>query len=201
MALDKQINLFKVDTDAFLSYREYQDKISLKELQKYQYMLLRKLKELKKSKDICDKYDYENIEKKLSKLQKEIKLYKKIYKSCILEDALKAVEYNNTHENKIIRKLNNDYLSYIDNNGIEKINLKNIVSMFESTLSRRLAMLLGTSLPKSLRTRRFSISHPSSLTPYSSSRRERRSFSTFFSIVSSYWIFIRKKLKHSSEQT
>ena len=140
MALDKQINLFKVDTDAFLSYREYQDKISLKELQKYQYMLLRKLKELKKSKDICDKYDYENIEKKLSKLQKEIKLYKKIYKSCILEDALKAVEYNNTHENKIIRKLNNDYLSYIDNNGIEKINLKNIVSMFESTLSRSLGI-------------------------------------------------------------
>jgi hypothetical protein len=136
LALDKQINLFKVDTDAFLSYREIQDKICLSDIEKYKSELNKIIKKLKKSKDISDSYDYNNLCKKIKEINKDIKREKKIYKSLLLDDAKKAVEYNNKSNNKKIRELNRQKLFYIDKNGNEKINVKNVVSMFESTLSR-----------------------------------------------------------------
>ena len=92
MALDKQINLFKVDTNAFLSDIELQDGIYLKELKNYCSNLRTCEKKLKSSKDENDKYDLINLKEKIKSLEEEIKWAKKLYKSVLLDDAEKAVE-------------------------------------------------------------------------------------------------------------
>jgi len=132
MALDKQINLFKVDTNAFLSRQEKSNKMRLDSFQSYKTMLSKKQKEIKNKKDEFNKYDLSLIENKLNEIERELKIEKKIYKSFILESAKKTVEYNNSNKLKIIRELDNKYLRYKDG----KENIKNVVSMFESTLSR-----------------------------------------------------------------
>lgn len=133
MALEKQINLFKVDTNAFLSELELSDGIFLRELQKYRNNLKNHIKNNKSS---MVEYDKINLEKKIEELDVEIKHYKKLYKSVLLEDSKLSVEYNNSKDTKIIRKLDEKYLHYIDKDGNSQINMNNVVSMFESTLSR-----------------------------------------------------------------
>ena len=56
------------------------------------------------------------------------------WKNYILNSAAANVKYNDTHKRKKIRNLNESYLSYIDRyDGFKKVNLTNVVSMFEST--------------------------------------------------------------------
>ena len=130
--LDKQINLFKVDTNAFLSENEKKEKKYLSTLQKRNKELL-ELKKKNKKNDI----DCSDIEEELIELSNNIKQAKKDWKEFLLQSAKDGVEYNNTHEDKIVRQLDNRYLYYTDKNDNQiKPNLSNIVSMFESTLSR-----------------------------------------------------------------
>ena len=127
LALDKQISLFKVDTKAFLSDKE-------KEYEKYLFSLRKEKKEIKKK--LKENKNDSTLNKKLNKIETSIKKEKKEYKKKILESSKKAVEYNNTHDKKIIRELDRKYLYYIDKDNKEQVNVRNIVSMFESTLSR-----------------------------------------------------------------
>lgn len=128
--LDKQINLFKVDTNAFLTEEEKEIGLYLNSLrkQKYENELI-----LKKTKDENDKKEIEQI---LLELKESIKEENKIYKAKLLKLASDRVEYNDTHEEKIIRQLDDKYLFYTTKDGEKKTNLRNVVSMFESTLSR-----------------------------------------------------------------
>lgn len=114
MALDKQISLFRVDTNAFLTedekkhYNDFQSKL----------------------KGYKDEY---KKDKNKEKYNENVKTEKAQYKEFILQSAAKHVADNN----KAPRILDEDYLSYIDKEtGEIKINKRNIVSMFESTLSR-----------------------------------------------------------------
>lgn len=141
MALDKQINLFKVDTNAFLSDIEIQDGIYLKELKNYCSNLRTCEKKLKSSKDENDKYDLINLKEKIKSLEEEIKWAKKLYKSVLLDDAEKAVESNKRRNVKKIRILDESYIYYTDREGNKNYNTNNIVSMFESSLSRSFDIL------------------------------------------------------------
>ena len=141
MALDKQINLFKVDTNAFLSDIEIQDGIYLKELKNYYSNLKTCEKKLKSSKDENDKYDLINLKEKIKSLEEEIKWAKKLYKSVLLDDAEKAVESNKQRNVKKIRVLDESYIYYTDREGNKNYNTNNIVSMFESSLSRSFDIL------------------------------------------------------------
>lgn len=119
--LDKQINLFKVDTNAFLSEEEKNAKTNLIKLQ------------FQKKELIKNGESREEIEQ----IEEKIKEEKKAYKIKLLDISKKAVEYNNSNIIKKIRQLDERYLSYIDSKtGDSKINISNVVSMFESTLSR-----------------------------------------------------------------
>jgi hypothetical protein len=139
--LDKQINLFKVDTNAFLSEDEKQVKIYLNSLNKYKKSLedfVRKNKsKVKDDKDIELKYDINNCKAKIEELKVEIKLEKKLVKSMLLKLCADKVEYNKTHDKKELRSLDKSFLYYKDNKtGKEEVNLKNVISMFESSLTR-----------------------------------------------------------------
>lgn len=114
MALDKQISLFRVDTNAFLTedekkhYNDFQSKL----------------------KGYKDEY---KKDKNKEKYNENVKTEKAQYKEFILQSAAKHVADNN----KAPRILDESYLSYTDKEtGEIKINKRNIVSMFESTLSR-----------------------------------------------------------------
>ena len=129
MALDRQISLFKVDTNAFLTEKE-QDR--------YDTFLLA-LKKIEKRFSENGKRITKRSEK-YSSYKTCINAAKKYYKDYILDSAKKHEEYNAkawvNRQNKDIRKLNTNYLFYTDKNGKLQSNLRNIVSMFESTLSR-----------------------------------------------------------------
>lgn len=146
--LDKQINLFKVDTSAFLTDEEKRHREKLVKIKKERQWLYDKKrvsnrektleKTIRKYKDdnpdnyVKDKYTRAFILKTqvINQLEKEWKEY-------ILRSAKDGVNYNKTHKNKHIRSLDERYLSYEDiNDGTKKINLSNVVAMFESTLSR-----------------------------------------------------------------
>lgn len=146
MALDRQINLFKVDTNAFLfeeekEHRKYlvklkkiRDKI-YKRIPKHEATINKAIKAIKKKKKAGEKL--EKYEKYLVIFQDLIRKEEIKWKEYIIDSAKKNVEYNNTNENKKIRMLDERYLSYIDiNDNKKKINLSNVISMFESTLSR-----------------------------------------------------------------
>ena len=132
--LDKQVNLFKVDTNAFLTEEEKKIGENLDLLRKDKYniesLLIKEKDNIKKK----------EIKQKLIQIESLIKEEKKVYKEQLLELAKKHVEYNDTHIIKKIRKLDEKYLKYLSKNqdGTEeyKVNLRNVVSMFESTLSR-----------------------------------------------------------------
>lgn len=140
MALDKQINLFRVDTNAFLNREEKQRYKQIYEVKEYEKDLLtlkeRLSKEVEDNDDNTKLYDCSLLNNKIIELSDYANILKKIYKSWLLQESLECVEYNNTHKEKRIRKLDTSYLEYIDKYGETKVNLKNVVSMFESTLSR-----------------------------------------------------------------
>lgn len=149
--LDKQISLFKVDTKAFFSEREKDlDRIVApsrhdKYRQEYLIKLLRKKQTifkrlLKKNPTERNKHLYEGYtklielrEEKLSEINEVYNKAKDIYKEQLLEMAKETVEYNiKNPKNAIIRDL--DEKQIFRENG-EPL-LKNVVSMFESTLTR-----------------------------------------------------------------
>ena len=125
--LDLQINLFIVDTNAFLSDEEKKVREKYLDLEKQK----RELKEqLKTNEDV-------KLKQQILDLSDEIKKERKIAKQKLLDLAAKAVKYNDTHKKKRIRQLDERYLWYTDKNtGERKINLQNGISMFESTLTR-----------------------------------------------------------------
>lgn len=148
MALDRQINLFKVDTNAFLNKKELNKRKTLIKMKKEReelYSLItkghkgdsytktkKKLNEMIKNGYVLDKYESYFLEKHDKVLKKE-----KECKRFILDKANALVEYNNCHKTKNIRTLDERYLSYKDiETGKKRINLSNVISMFESTLSR-----------------------------------------------------------------
>ena len=125
MALDKQINLFRVDTNCFLNAEEEEKHQKFIEEKK---ILVEFIEEFKKNNP--------NVENKNISEYKKLKKIEKEYKDWLNEESAECVEYNKNHSNKIIRQLNDKYLYYINKQGEKKRNLKNIVSMFDSTLSR-----------------------------------------------------------------
>lgn len=125
MALDRQISLFKVDTNAFLTDNEQQ-----------KYNAFQKALKETKEKYTVEGNTIKKSDDKYDNYRHEINELKKNYKEFILESAKQHEEYNASHDLKDVRKLNQSYLSYIDKDGISHVNLRNVVSMFESTLSR-----------------------------------------------------------------
>lgn len=121
--LDKQINLFKVDTNAFLHNKEKKELESSRQ----------KIKEIKSELELAED---EQLKKELKKsLNKE----KKEYKNFIIESAKFYADFNekNKKEDRQIRELDSNSLYYYDENEkIFKNRLYNVVSMFDSTLSR-----------------------------------------------------------------
>ena len=146
MALDRQINLFKVDTNAFLFNEEKEHRKYLVKLKKTREMIYKRVqnhkdtinktvKELKKKKKNGE--ELKKYEICLIRFTQIINEEEKKWKDYITDSAKKNVIYNNTNENKKIRQLDERYLSYIDaSDNSKKVNLSNVISMFESTLSR-----------------------------------------------------------------
>ena len=146
--LDKQINLFKVDTSAFLTDEEKLHRDKLVKIKKERQWLYEKKKvsnrestlekTIRKYKD-CDPNDYlkDKYTRAFILKTRIIDELEKEWKKYILQSAKDGVEYNKKHKRKHIRNLDERYLSYEDvNDGSRKINLSNVVAMFESTLSR-----------------------------------------------------------------
>lgn len=143
--LDRQINLFKIDTNAFLTEEENKHRrylVKLKKVREKFYKtridgrkktIEKTVKALKESNRKLTKY-----EKYLIEFTDLIKQEEKKWKEYILSSAAENVRYNNEHpNNKHIRCLSENYLSYEDRITHERrVNLTNVVSMFESTLSR-----------------------------------------------------------------
>lgn len=144
MALDRQINLFKVDTSAFLTKAEKDKKTYLVKLKKIQEKIYKHVSNRKKTleetiKELNTKnfYTLQQPERCLINIHEIIKEEEKTWKKFILKSASESVIYNDTHQDKHIRELDKRYLFYTDIvTGEEKINVSNIISMFESTLSR-----------------------------------------------------------------
>ena len=151
MALDRQINLFKVDTNAFLNKKEINKRKSLVKMKKERDLLYKEIdKEIKKkcgdSIDKTARYlmglesngeELKDCEKYLILKTKLIKTKEKECKEFILTKARNLVKHNDCRKTKNIRKLDERYLSYRDvNTGEKRVNLSNVISMFESTLSR-----------------------------------------------------------------
>lgn len=144
--LDRQINLFKVDTNAFLTNEEKEHRKYLVKLKKVREKIYKRVGNREDTmKETIDKLKKQKAEgKELAKYEEYliyftelIKSEEHIWKEYILQSAKDAVEYNKTHDDKHIRTLDERYLSYIDmTDGEKKINLSNVIAMFESTLSR-----------------------------------------------------------------
>ena len=164
MALDRQINLFKVDTNAFLKNEEKEiiknvnDR--LKPLKEELEPLIKEKEEYEKEKvklekliSDMDKDDINIIDfsNRLEEVESELRLdnsliryikkdinwfnnYKKDMLSLMF---MRQVTLNKMRDNKVIRELDESYLSYFDESTqTRRPNLNNIISMFESTLSR-----------------------------------------------------------------
>ena len=125
MALDRQISLFKVDTNAFLTEEE----------QNVYNIFQRYISNVKKHYEVNGK-PIKKDNPKYEEYKTKINTAKTIYKQYILKSAKRHVEDNEKNEVKDIRKLNKRYLLYKDKKGQDRVNLRNVVSMFESTLSR-----------------------------------------------------------------
>lgn len=145
--LDRQINLFKVDTNAFLFPEENEQRkylIKLKKVRESFYKtridnresdINQTVKKLEAKRDNGE--ELKKYEEALIRFTDVIKKEEVKWKNFILNSAAENVKYNDTHKRKKIRQLNESYLSYIDKyDGYTKVNLTNVVSMFESTLSR-----------------------------------------------------------------
>lgn len=146
MALDKQINLFKVDTNAFLFNEEKEHRKYLVKLKKVREKVYKRVSNRKGTINQTVKSLKEKKKNgiKLKKYENYLILFTKIindkekeWKEYIINSAKANIEYNNANKDKKIRQLDERYLSYIDrSSGEKKINLSNVVSMFDSTLSR-----------------------------------------------------------------
>lgn len=129
MALDKQISLFKVDTNAFLI---------LQEQERYETFL----KALKKITKHFTKIEGKKKIDKKSSCYHEYKICMNAAKSYFKEYLLQSAKDHEARnamlpiQERDIRKLNPRYLHYVDKDGNDRVNLNNVVSMFESTLSR-----------------------------------------------------------------
>ena len=144
--LDRQISLFKVDTNAFLTEEEKRHRKYLVKLKKVREKVYKRVgnREASIQKTVNKLIDRKGAGKQLEKYEEwliyfteVVKSEEKAWKEFILGSASDAVEYNNTHTDKRIRELDERYLSYVDKvDGIRKVNLSNVISMFESTLSR-----------------------------------------------------------------
>ena len=124
MALDKQISLFKVDTNAFLTPKE----------QNVYNIFQRYMSNTKRRYSVKGKL-IKKGDPKYKEYKDKTNAAKTTYKEYILKSAKNHVDVN-SNKKKDIRKLNTGYLFYKDKQGVDKINLRNVVSMFESTLSR-----------------------------------------------------------------
>lgn len=143
--LDKQINLFSVNTNAFLSDKEIEIKSDLvakkKDYAKKEKELIAKEKRIKKEKLKDDELketleDVKSLKEELGKLRGLIKELEPIVSEKLKNELLNAVEKNKRRKNKKIRKLDERYVRYCTEDGEIKDNLNNIVSMFESDLTR-----------------------------------------------------------------
>ena len=109
MALDKQINLFRVDTNAFLNREEKQRYKQIYEIKAYEKDLLtlkeRLSKEAEENNDSTKSYDCALLDNKILEMSDYASVLKKIYKPWLLQESLECVEYNNTHKDKRIRQL------------------------------------------------------------------------------------------------
>lgn len=129
--LDRQINLFRLDTDAFL-YPEEQAEADKKS------EAVRVYNELKENLNKDDE-NYEQLKAEgktaLNKAYSE-------YTSFIKKSANKYIDHNKQHpDKKSIRQLDRNKLYYIDTKtGEERVNVRRVISMFESTLSRSLGI-------------------------------------------------------------
>lgn len=132
--LDKQINLYSVDTNAFLSYKEKAIKSVRSNLIKYKYNLEQRIKN-EKDKDKKEKLSY-----MLDLLKKRIKNTKKDEKEKLLKEFKKVLKEKEEGINKELRILDKNYIRYFktesDGRRKEYINQNKVVSMFESSLSR-----------------------------------------------------------------
>ena len=144
--LDRQISLFKVDTSAFLTKEEKDERKRLIKLKR----ILKKIHETKLhasdtipktvaslKKKRRDGNALERYEEYFIWFDREVKHEEERWKKFITDNSQRIIEHNKTHTDKIIRTLDERYLSYIDaNDGERKINISNVIAMFESTLSR-----------------------------------------------------------------
>lgn len=128
--LDRQVSLYRVDTNAFLNSAEKKEKESLDVLYK--------------EKNRLESEKPEGYKEKVAEIEAEIKSARKIWKAFLLKSAKECVAYNETHEEKHIRELDEKYLYYKDTiTGEPRRNLMNVVSMFESALSRGFGCKVG----------------------------------------------------------
>lgn len=138
--LDRQINLFKVDTNAFLTEEELYERKYLVKLRKVRDMVANKLPAVSTDYKILKTKPTEELTKyelALLSLDEKIDKEKERWKEFLLQHAKENIEYNKTHTDKRIRNLDEKYLYYTDSkDGLKRVNLSNVVAMFESTLSR-----------------------------------------------------------------
>lgn len=139
----------KVDTNAFLNKKELNKRKSLIKMKKERDELYKQISKEHRldSYNDTEKYlteELENSDIPLTRIESlflnkhsKIKDKEKECKEYVLTKARNLVEYNKVHKNKNIRVLDERYISYRDiNTGERRINLSNIIAMFESTLSR-----------------------------------------------------------------
>ena len=148
MALDRQINLFKVDTNAFLNKKELNKRKPLVKMKKERDALYKSIDKVRKKESIDGTVkflkQFQDNGEELSQNEKyfllkheKIKEKEKECKEFVLRKANNLVDYNRKHKSKNIRQLDERYLSYKDvNTGEKRVNVSNVISMFESTLSR-----------------------------------------------------------------
>lgn len=134
--LDRQINLFLLETKSFFTEEE-------KKAMEPKSKLVKQKKELEKQLKTSKEKDLTNLKSEISSLSKEIKEAHKEEKKKIKELALKNIEYNKTHKKKKIRTIDDRYLWYTDENGNKEKNYKKIISIFESTLTRSFELPVG----------------------------------------------------------
>lgn len=134
--LDRQINLFLLETRSFFTEEE-------KKATEPKSKLVKKKKELEKQLKTAQAENITNLKSEISNLNKRIKELHKEEKKELKRLALENIEYNNTHKNKRIRTIDENYLWYTKEDGKRDKNLDHIISVFESTLTRSFELPIG----------------------------------------------------------
>lgn len=129
--LDKQINLFSVNTDAFLTDRERYIKSSMMKIKNDMYDVSNAISNLGKN-----HIEEKNLLLDMHELLKEeLKEIESDTKESLKLEFSRNLWLDKSNKNNI-RTLDSKYIRYKDKNGVYKDNLNNIVSMFTSDLSR-----------------------------------------------------------------